>query len=102
MTNRQNKVHPSGDNASAQHHECADCGRRALLAIFRNEGLCNNCQIARDVEVVKRVAAGLAQQPTKPHDIPLPQETVIYCDSCARHVVAEQGQVCPYCAGGQR
>jgi rubrerythrin len=121
----QNKVHPAASSFEASgktgRHEgtCADCKRPALLSIFRRDGLCNNCRIARDVEAVKRVAdeqTKRVQRAITPdaevqrvEELHLPAslaeaiappvaETVIYCESCGRHRVAEKGQQCPICS----
>lgn len=109
---REDKQHPA--NKPQQVHECLDCGRTAVLTIFRNEGLCNNCRISRDVETVKRVAdqqahlrgelveqRAFSRNRLKVEDIDIeeivPKEEVVWCVRCLRHVVAEQHQECPHC-----
>lgn len=123
---REDKRHPA--DKPVQRHECADCGRIADLAIFRNEGLCHGCRTKRDVEVVKRVAdrqrdfsidtgpsvntpesmergevratISLRSRTIAVEDV-TPIEQIVYCRRCGRHTVAEVGQDCPHCSGGR-
>lgn len=113
---REDKRHPA--DSPAQVHECADCGRTSVLTIFRNEGLCHNCKTKRDIvtvqnvadkisphrgmraEVVENKVIDLASYEERTEQV-VAKETIIWCDTCARHVVAEQGQDCAYCNGGR-
>lgn len=118
---REDKRHPADKQDGPLF--CIDCGRKAALTIFRNEGICHGCRVKRDVAAVQRVASALPPQieskarPTpslreqalqiaEAFEIPaellgdevvIPREHVIYCTKCMRHIVAEEGQTCPYC-----